>query len=201
VGSSRRKSIQWQRSWRSFRRFISLAMIGRVPYCATVPDKVNFQVEVPLGAKGTQDEFYPALLATCAVGAVCPRQELDSQRFCGRWFRKAPGSARGRTKKRRMLPTNPRVKVIRSHCGGIGSMDLDGCGRRVELAESLMLPVPGVFLGCELVTTLTDVMACLQTWALKTGLLSFIRADTRGRGAYMKVSMPHTRRRQERGRA
>lgn len=61
-----------------------------------------------------------------------------------------------------------------------------------------------VFLGFEVVTALTDVIACLQTWALKTGLLSLIRADTRERErrAYVKVSMPHTGRRQEqRGRA
>jgi hypothetical protein len=41
--------------------------------------------------------------------------------------------------------------------------------RRVELAKSSVLS--GVFLGFEVVTALTNVMACLQIWAFKTGLL------------------------------
>jgi hypothetical protein len=41
----------------------------------------------------------------------------------------------------------------------------------------------GVFLGFEVVTAWTDVMACLQTWGFKTGLLnpgwlSFVGVDT-----------------------
>lgn len=96
---------------------------------------------MPPGARGTQNESYPALLATCAVPAS-PRSSARQKPRSGECCRKTPGS---------------------------------------RCAET------SVFLGFEVVTALTDVMACLQTWALET---------------YVKVSIPHTGRRQEqRGRA
>lgn len=74
-----------------------------------------------------------------------------------------------------MLPTNPRAKIMAIVEGS--DRDNWGVRRRVELAKSSVLS--GVFLRFEVVTALTDVTACLQTWALKTGLLSCIRADRR----------------------
>ncbi len=54
------------------------------------------KLEVPLGVGGTQNELYPALFATRTVRAIRPRQELDDQRFRGRWFQQAPSPARSR---------------------------------------------------------------------------------------------------------
>ena len=102
----------------------SLHSLGNDWACAILNSSAGEgKLEVPLGARGTQNEFYPVLLATCAVRAVRPRQELDDQRFCGRWFPQAPGPARGRNQEVANAADKSQGQD-HGHRGGIGSGQL-----------------------------------------------------------------------------